>query len=151
MRSVNRSFVLAGGLVVLALSAQPLLHGQGQGQSQGQGRGQGRQGRGAPPPPPKNLQVLPKDWTGEQVVGFMRGTVAAGLGVQCTYCHVQDRSVDEKPEKLKARKMLKMMMDINHNFPEGVGDPAVTDKVTCYTCHRGATKPLRAPEGGGGL
>ena len=32
-----------------------------------------------------------------------------------------------------------------------IGDPAPagTAKITCFTCHRGAVKPLTAPGGGG--
>ncbi len=108
------------------------------------------QGRGGPP---QNLQVLPKDWTGQQVQQLMR-TFTAGLGVECSHCHVgtpQERMKDDKPEKLEARKMLKMMMAINTDFLKDVGGPAAagTSKVTCYTCHRGALKPLTAPPGGG--
>jgi hypothetical protein len=102
-------------------------------------------------PAPKNLQVLPKDWTSAQVVTFMR-TVTVGLGVQCTYCHVADRSSDEVPKKAIARKMLAMQMAINDQFLKDVGEPAPAGqtKVTCYTCHRGAEKPLTAPPAGGG-
>jgi len=100
---------------------------------------------------PKNLQVLPKDWTGQQVQVVMR-TFTAGLGVQCTYCHVADRSSDENPHKVVARKMLAMEMAINTQFLKDVGEPAPAgqNKVTCYTCHRGAEKPLTAPPTSGG-
>jgi hypothetical protein len=95
---------------------------------------------------PKNLQVLPKDWNGQQVGQFMRNIVAPGLGVQCTFCHVQDRSSDEIKEKVVARKMLAMMMAANDALKD-VGDPAApgTYKVTCYMCHRGQQKPVGAP------
>jgi hypothetical protein len=102
-------------------------------------------------PSPHNLQVLPKDWTQQQVVAFMRGNFTVGLGVQCTYCHVADRSSDEIPKKGIARKMLAMEMAINDQFLKDVGQPAPAgqSKVTCYTCHRGAEKPLTAPPSGG--
>jgi len=101
---------------------------------------------------PKNLQVLPKDFTGQQVQAVMR-TFTQGLGVQCTYCHVADRSSDENPKKLVGRKMLAMEMAINSQFLKDVGEPAPAgqNKVTCYTCHRGAEKPLTAPPAGGGF
>jgi len=60
---------------------------------------------------PHNLQVLPKDWTQQQVVTLMR-TFTAGLGQQCTYCHVADRASDEIPKKAIARKMIAMEMAI---------------------------------------
>jgi hypothetical protein len=97
------------------------------------GRGGGR-GRG-PQTPPKNLKVLTPE---ELAAGAMRGA-AQGLGVMCTFCHVDDRSSDEKPEKLTARMMFAMVKDINAKFPDGKAH------VTCYTCHRGAQEPLTAP------
>ena len=108
------------------------------------------QGRGGPP---QNLQVLPKDMTTQQVQVLMRG-VAAALGVECSHCHVgtsADRAKDDKPEKLKARKMLQMTNTINNDLLKGVGEPAAAgaQKVTCFTCHRGVLKPLTAPAGGG--
>jgi hypothetical protein len=102
---------------------------------------------------PKNLQVLPKDSTGPQVTAVMR-TFTQGLGVQCAYCHTgQDRSSDDNPKKGVARKMLAMEMAINGQFLKDVGEPAPAgqSKVTCYTCHRGAEKPLTAPPAGGGF
>ena len=111
---------------------------------------QPQRGRGAPP---QNLQVLPKDMTMQQITPLMR-SIAGALGVQCTHCHVtmQDRASDDKPTKLVARKMLKMTMTINTDYLKDVGEPAKEgeQKVTCYTCHRGALKPLTAPPAGGG-
>ena len=57
----------------------------------------------------------------------------------CTYCHVEDRSSDEKRPKVIARRMITMMRAINGTFPDG------QPHVTCYTCHRGETKPLMTP------
>ncbi len=48
-------------------------------------RAQDARGRG-PAPAPRNLQVLPKDMSQQDVVALMQ-TFARGLGVQCTYCH----------------------------------------------------------------
>ncbi len=88
-----------------------------------------------PAGPPKNLKVLPAD---ANLIPTMRAA-AAGLGVMCTFCHVADRSSDEKPEKVTARMMFSMVNDINAKFPDGKAH------VTCYTCHRGAQEPLTAP------
>ena len=52
---------------------------------------------------------------------------------------MDDRSSDEKPEKLTARMMFSMVKDINAKFPDGKAH------VTCYTCHRGMEMPLAAP------
>ena len=46
------------------------------------------QGGGGNQQPPKNLQVLPKDFTRQQVVAVMNGFTAA-LGVNCAHCHVE--------------------------------------------------------------
>jgi hypothetical protein len=93
---------------------------------------------GAPPVqrqerPPQNLKLLQP----EEVRATMR-SFRMGLGVRCQFCHVQGNDAsDEKPEKLTARKMIAMTQEINAKFPD-------TSKVhvTCYTCHRGAEKPL---------
>jgi hypothetical protein len=98
---------------------------------------------GAPPqrqrrpmPEPKNLKVLkvPK----EQLIPTMRGWSQA-LGVQCNFCHVQgDFASDENPHKGMARKMVTMLDQVNSNFD---GKP----EVSCWTCHRGDTEPVKAP------
>ena len=126
------------------------IYAQGQAQGAGQAQTPPPQGRGGPP---QNLQVLRKDMTTQQVQMLMR-TYTAALGVECSHCHVgtmADRAKDDKPEKLKARKMIQMMNTINNDLLKGVGEPAAPGalKVTCFTCHRGAVKPLTAPVGGG--
>src|SRR5262249_34407137 len=130
--------------------------------------GGGRAG-GAPagPPPPTNLQVLPKETTGPEVVAIMQG-VAAGLGVQCTYCHVPPKppegapaapppaagrggrgggpqlefGADDKPEKKTARVMLQMVNTVNGTISsEFAKNGASVVKVECVTCHHGVAKP----------
>ena len=99
----------------------------------------------------KNLQVLPKDISQDQLFPIMK-SFAQALGVRCVHCHVGeegkplstfDFASDAKKEKLVARKMLVMVHRINEQ------DFGVKDfkdvKVTCFTCHRGSTKPLTAP------
>jgi hypothetical protein len=89
--------------------------------------------------PPKNLKVLPAD---DKLVPTMQ-TFVAGLGLAdkggCNFCHVADRSSDEKMEKVMARMMISMVKDINSKFPDG------NVHVTCFTCHRGDTEPKTAP------
>src|SRR5262245_2620816 len=127
----------------------------------------------APPPagrggfqqqPPKNLKVLPKTWTGQQVRALMQ-TFAESLGVQCTHCHAADPaapppaegrpptldySLDEKKEKGIARQMIQMTMALNSDGLKGVGDPAVPEKVSCLTCHNGQKTPATKPANGWG-
>jgi hypothetical protein len=116
------------------------------------------QGGGQNPIPEKftNLQVLPKTITRAELVPIMRG-FALQLGVRCEHCHVGegpdlskfDFASDSKPKKAVARQMLKMMTALNAQVA-GIGDPAPAgaQKITCFTCHRGAVKPLTAPGGG---
>jgi len=93
----------------------------------------------APPPPPKNLKVLPADTNIRETMGAFR----TALGQQCFFCHVQatppDFASDENPKKEIARAMITMVKDINGKFHDG------QIHVTCYTCHRGKTKPDMAP------
>jgi len=111
---------------------------------------------------PTNLMVLPKDMTRQQVTQVMRGFTRA-LGVRCQYCHVGegndlstfDFASDAKPTKEIARTMLTMVEEINTKFLAGIGEPAApgaapAPKLTCYTCHRGATRPATAPPPGEG-
>lgn len=102
-------------------------------------------------PAPKNLQVLPKNLTGEQVHEIMHKW-AGDLGTRCTTCHAVDPNhtgpngrpmldfaSDAKPEKRTARLMYKMTGNINDNYISMVEDSA--QPVTCGTCHRGHVKP----------
>ena len=102
-------------------------------------------------PPYKNLKVLPQDIPRPQLLGTMK-LFSQSLGVRCTFCHVGeegkplstfDFASDAKEKKLTARKMLAMVHRINEQ-DFGVKDFSQV-KVTCFTCHRGATKPLTAP------
>src|SRR5207244_458268 len=86
----------------------------------------------------------------EKVVELM-GTFTRALGVRCVYCHVgeegkpmnpADFAKDDKPQKDKARVMLRMVQDINDKYLtqlEPRATPAVG--VQCVTCHRGAAQP----------
>jgi thioredoxin reductase len=106
-----------------------------------------------------NLQVLPKDIPPPQLVATMK-SFAQGLGVRCEHCHVGegndlskfDFAADTKPTKATARKMIGMATALNAQVTEIVppaADAAGAARVTCFTCHRGAAKPLTAPGGGG--
>ncbi|MFB3895187.1 MAG: c-type cytochrome [bacterium] len=89
---------------------------------------------------PKNVQVL-KGKTTPEVMQIMATSINPGLGFQCSSCHeVKDFSSDAKPEKIVARKMLKMVSEVNQNY---FADPKLK-QVTCYMCHRGKEEPLTA-------
>jgi outer membrane lipoprotein-sorting protein len=86
----------------------------------------------------KNMQAL-KGIPAEQVIPAMQ-FIAASLGVECAYCHVEHANEkDDKKTKVTARKMINMMMAINKENFEGHRE------VTCYSCHRGAAQPVGTP------
>jgi hypothetical protein len=86
----------------------------------------------------KNLQVL-KDVPPDQLIPAMQ-FITASLGVECEFCHVRDAfDKDDKQPKQTARRMMHMMFDLNANQFHG------ERAVTCYTCHRGSTKPVSIP------
>jgi tetratricopeptide (TPR) repeat protein len=97
----------------------------------------------------ENLKVLPKDISKEKLTEVMRG-FAGGLGVRCTFCHVEKKdgpgieriewAKDDKDEKNDARLMLKMVNSINTDTLQKISD-AGERQVTCETCHRGQEKP----------
>jgi cytochrome c553 len=104
-----------------------------------------------PHTPPTNLQVLPKNLTGDQVHEIME-TWEAYLGVHCSTCHAADPknigpngrprlnyADDSKQEKASARLMFKMTEDINVNYVSKI--PSSEVPVTCGTCHRGHFGP----------
>ncbi len=87
----------------------------------------------------KNIKVL-KGMPAYQLLPTMH-YFEASLGFNCSNCHVRGHNdSDKKPEKRKARKMIKMMEAINKNDFDG------KQMVTCYTCHRGNANPQTIPE-----
>jgi hypothetical protein len=100
---------------------------------------------------PKNLKVLPKHITHEELVKIMDSWKEA-LGVKCSFCHAPsadssshhlDFASDAKPEKNIARHMYKMAGKINKKYfsfnKDDKGD--MIPAVTCMTCHRGNPHP----------
>jgi hypothetical protein len=98
----------------------------------------------------KNIQVL-KGLPESQLFPEMN-FIAASLGVQCGFCHVNTGKdpktgltnwvweSDEKPEKKTAREMMRMVLAVSK------GDYGVSrGQVTCYTCHRGQEHPQSLP------
>lgn len=100
---------------------------------------------------PKNLKVLPKNISHEDLHNVMEGWSKA-LGVHCSFCHAPsadstvhhpDFASDAKPEKLIARKMYKMTGRINKKFFSDNKDDkgAMIPTISCVTCHRGNPHP----------
>ena len=109
-------------------------------------------------PPYKNLKILPQDISKEKLDSIMHN-FSQSLGVKCSFCHLRneqerksDFASDSLADKLIARKMMLMTMDINKNFfkPEeeedkNLGSAQIVPEVGCYTCHRGAAIPIVTP------
>lgn len=87
----------------------------------------------------KNIQVF-KGLPASQLQGAM-SFMADSLGVGCGYCHAKAFESDEKPTKQAARKMIRMVFDLNR----GGGDLFRGAAVSCYTCHRGRPRPVSVP------
>jgi hypothetical protein len=86
----------------------------------------------------KNIQIL-KGLPAPQLQSTM-AAFARSLGVSCTYCHVPDAfEKDDKDAKLTARKMIRMVNTIGDFFNDA-------SAVSCWTCHRGKTKPETEPQ-----
>jgi photosynthetic reaction center cytochrome c subunit len=95
----------------------------------------------------KNIQVL-KGLPDSQLFLLMN-FVGDSLGVNCDYCHVKGEKNpqtgedtwlwerDDKKEKAAGRDMMRMVLELNRAT---FNREAV---VTCYTCHRGSTRPER--------
>ena len=91
----------------------------------------------------KNIQVL-KGIPVDQFMGTM-GFFSASTGLNCTDCHVEEsggdwaKYADDNALKRQTRRMVLMMNAINMaNFG---GRPV----VTCFTCHRGNSRPAVMP------
>jgi len=88
----------------------------------------------------KNIQVL-HGLTVDQFMGTM-GFIAAALSLNCSECHDTSSSeafAKDNPRKQMARRMIVMVDAFNKaNF-------GGKREVTCYSCHRGDTRPKVTP------
>ena len=136
MKRSTRFFVSAGTALVVSFFTVVLSGSQGAPPS-------------SPQRPPmaetvfKNIQVL-KGIPVDEFMGTM-GFFATATGLNCTDCHVDEsggswaRYADDNALKQQTRRMVVMMRTINQ---QNFGGRQV---VTCYTCHRGFTKPTVQP------
>ena len=98
----------------------------------------------------RNLKVLPKDISDAKLDSIMQ-TYNVALGVTCNFCHVKSKIIpdsldyvsDTEPLKEEARKMMRMVIDINKkNFFFNKNErPEYLNTVHCNTCHRGEAFP----------
>jgi len=102
-------------------------------------------------PLPTNLQVLPRQMTGDQVHELMERWEAE-TGMHCNACHAAipgavgptgkprlNYADDSREEKATARQMYRMTEEINSKYIAKV--PGSGAAVTCGTCHRGKMGP----------
>jgi nitrate/TMAO reductase-like tetraheme cytochrome c subunit len=83
-------------------------------------------------PAPETLQVL-KGMPRQQIMGEMR-KIAAAIGTECNFCHVNPFTVDT-PRKSVARLMMRdYTMGLKHKDGSA---------VTCNDCHKGEANFLR--------
>ena len=101
----------------------------------------------------KNLKVLPKNTTKEQMDTIMKHFTVS-LGVKCNFCHVfnteaksMDFASDANKHKNQARQMMSMTKKINKKYFEFTSFDGLknTLQVTCYTCHQGKEEPSSWP------
>ena len=86
----------------------------------------------------KNITQLKGTPSGQ--LGPAMQFIAASLGVNCEFCHVQGKmELDDKGAKKTAREMMAMTAAINKNSFGG------RQQVTCYSCHRGSPRPVNTP------
>lgn len=98
----------------------------------------------------ENLQYFPKDISRQQLTQRMR-EFSLALGVRCQHCHSGGNGVsfegvsfaaDDKPAKITARAMLRMIDQLNTvtlaQLPSRAQPRVVVD---CATCHRGVLLP----------
>lgn len=105
----------------------------------------------------KNLKILPKNITGQQMDSVMEH-FSVSLNVGCDFCHVKtvtganeewDMASDKNKHKLVAREMMTMTNAINDKyFPYGGPADSLSTAltVTCYSCHNGRKEPLVKPK-----
>lgn len=91
--------------------------------------------------PPKNLQVLDKNITLEQLKKTMDGFTEQ-LGVKCTFCHVLEQyDKDDLEHKRDARKMIQLVRHMRANKEKYFKEDVRTELISCGTCHRGQKEP----------
>ncbi len=91
----------------------------------------------------KNVTAL-RGISVDEFMGTM-GVFSAALGISCEDCHTGGSNnwelyaKDVSPRKQMARRMVAMMTELNKQYFGG------RQVVTCFSCHRGATRPRVTP------
>ncbi len=85
----------------------------------------------------KNIKVL-NDMPADQM-GKVMNLMAASLGVNCNFCHVEgDFAKDGNEHKDTAREMITMNLALNKNYFDN------QPEISCNTCHNGRPHPQSA-------
>ncbi len=105
-----------------------------------------------------NLKVFPPGTSPDVLTAAMKNFTRA-LGVRCPHCHVGEEGMpldkfdfasDAKPQKEVARGMMRLAAEINGRLakamPSTTAESGTATRLTCWTCHRGATQPEQTPE-----
>ncbi len=103
---------------------------------------------GAQQEKPKNLKVLPKNISHEDLDKTMKAFNVA-LGVKCGHCHAPkangerglDFASDSNPMKNVAREMMKMTDKINKKHFKREHEGLIKN-ISCNTCHNGKAEPF---------
>jgi ribosomal protein L44E len=104
----------------------------------------------------KNLKVLPKSTTKQQMDSVMKHFTAS-LGVKCNFCHKyneaqksMDFASDANEHKGVARDMMRMTSKINQKYFDVKSSKSLEAdlEMTCYTCHNGKVHPSKWPAKG---
>jgi tetratricopeptide (TPR) repeat protein len=102
----------------------------------------------------KNLKVLPKDTSKDQLRETMM-VFTRSLGVRCTECHVGeegkplstfDFASDKNPKKGVARDMMKMVGDVRADLKKMDLQGPHRVAMGCVTCHHGRPTPATLVE-----
>jgi hypothetical protein len=95
----------------------------------------------------KNIQIpLFKKLPAKLIPPAMELVFSRSLGVDCKHCHVVDQwEQDDKPTKQIARDMYALMLSIDGDLKKISNLKSKNPIVTCYSCHRGQTKPELGP------
>src|SRR5690242_7324467 len=105
-----RMILRTTGVLVFLIAASLGLRAQGQSAAPVQARSAEQQF--------KNIKVLQGTPADQVVIGMH--VIEESLGVNCEYCHVaNDFPKDDKEPKETARKMIRMVMDLNRNSFSG--------------------------------
>jgi len=85
-----------------------------------------------------------KTLTASELLGTMKAFNEA-LGVRCTFCHEAGRwALDMNRHKAITHGMIQMTHQINAvDLVRAEADEG--SRITCYTCHRGRTRPQLSP------